>query len=317
MTSIRSRACLPRRSAPRRPRGRPRRRSPAPSPAYWRRASAVCSDLPGDDEAGGDSRVQAPRAVLAVRGARRGEARGRRGHRRTGLLRQHGPPAGAPAVPGAAKDGQGLRGWDDSVFDHQRVSRAAGGGVLGRRRRRRGVTAAAADGSPRRRPVGVLPRPSAVDAAQGWRQLCGEAGFNAEGSKALTSAAATVLESFHEFEDEAEGRRPRPVHAYPPRRRRHASRRYPPPPGETHRVEDKEGKGGTVRPPLSAVVSLLRLLPSRTDADIGRAGKIANCLGSRAQGVRTARAPRLPPPQKARKTLPQVVQPSNRLTEVS
>ena len=59
-------------------------------------------------------------------------------------------------------------------------------------------------------------------------------------------------------------------------------------------VEDNEGNGWTVRPAASAaLVSLLRLLPARDlDADIARVlGKIANCLRSRAQGVRdTARA---------------------------
>ena len=75
-------------------------------------------------------------------------------------------------------------------------------------------------------------------------------------------------------------------------------------------VEDDEGKGGTVRPAAAAaLVSLLRLLPARDlDADISRVlGKIANCLRSRAQGVRSAASSRAVLRPRARATAPPTV----------
>ena len=130
-------------------------------------------------------------------------------------------------------------------------------------------------------------------------------GYDVEGSKALhIRAAATVLENFHEWDEVAEdameeaegqatatnvvGRLIDPVVVTTLRQDilPHLERLTV--------VEDDEGKGGTVRPAASAaVVSLLRLLPARDlETDIGRVlGKIANCLRSRAQGVRdSARA---------------------------
>ena len=130
-------------------------------------------------------------------------------------------------------------------------------------------------------------------------------GYDVEGSKALhIRAAATVLENFHEWDEAAEdameeeegqatatnvvGRLIDPVVVTTLRQDvlPHLERLTV--------VEDDEGKGGTVRPAASAAVtSLLRLLPARNlETDIGRVlGKIANCLRSRAQGVRdSARA---------------------------
>jgi U3 small nucleolar RNA-associated protein 20 len=143
-------------------------------------------------------------------------------------------------------------------------------------------------------------------------------GFNVEGSKALhIRAAATVLESFHEFETETEtlsgvgatnvvGRSIHPAVV--------ATLRADilPHLEKLTVVEDKEGKGGTVRPAASAaVVSLLRLLPEQDlNFDIGRVlGKIANCLRSRAQGVRDSARTALAVAAKGLgcKTLPQVV----------
>ena len=147
-------------------------------------------------------------------------------------------------------------------------------------------------------------------------------GFNVEGSKALhIRAAATVLESFHEFEDEAEGEEATNVVCKPIHPAVVATLRADilPHLEKLTVVEDKEGKGGTVRPAAgSAVVSLLRLLPEQDlDADIGRVlGKIANCLRSRAQGVRDSARAALAAAAKGLgcKTLPQVVQLlSNRL----
>ena len=141
-------------------------------------------------------------------------------------------------------------------------------------------------------------------------------GFNVEGSKALhIRAAATVLESFHEFEDQpAEGAEATNVVCKPIHPAVVATLRADilPHLEKLTVVEDKEGKGGTVRPAAgSAVVSLLRLLPEQDlDADIGRVlGKIANCLRSRAQGVRDSARAALAAAAKGLgcKTLPQVV----------
>ena len=130
-------------------------------------------------------------------------------------------------------------------------------------------------------------------------------GASVEGSKALhIRAAATVLEHFHEWDEEAEDRMEEEEgEAYATNV---VARLVPPVVVDVLRldilpllenltvVEDSEGKGGTVRPAAAAaVVSVLRLIPARDlQTDIGRVlGKIANCLRSRAQGVRdSARA---------------------------
>jgi hypothetical protein len=111
------------------------------------------------------------------------------------------------------------------------------------------------------------------------------------------SHSATVLENFHEWDEEAEdAMEEEEGEAWATNV---VARLVPPVVVATLRmdilplletltvVEDNEGKGGTVRPAASAaVISLLRLLPARDlDSDIGRVlGKIANCLRSRAQG---------------------------------
>jgi U3 small nucleolar RNA-associated protein 20 len=122
-------------------------------------------------------------------------------------------------------------------------------------------------------------------------------GGNVEGSKTLhIRAAATVLENFHEWDEDAEdAMEEEEGEAWASNV---VARLVHPVVVTTLRVdvlplletltvvEDNEGKGGTVRPAASAaVISLLRLLPARDlDSDIGRVlGKIANCLRSRAQ----------------------------------
>ena len=131
-------------------------------------------------------------------------------------------------------------------------------------------------------------------------------GYDVEGSKALhIRAAATILEQFHEYDVDGENAMEtetgeqaiatnvvgRLIHENVV-----ASLRLDilPKLEQLAVVEDNEGKGGTVRPAAAAAtVAVLRLLPARDlDADISRVlGKMANCLRSRAQGVRdSARA---------------------------
>jgi U3 small nucleolar RNA-associated protein 20 len=131
-------------------------------------------------------------------------------------------------------------------------------------------------------------------------------GYDVEGSKALhIRAAATILERFHEFDLDAETRAERETGA-PAVATNVVGRLIHPSVVECLRldvlpklealavVEDNEGKGGTVRPAAAAAtVAVLRLLPARDlEYDISRVlGKMANCLRSRAQGVRdSARA---------------------------
>ena len=131
-------------------------------------------------------------------------------------------------------------------------------------------------------------------------------GYDVEGSKALhIRAAAMILERFHEFDLDAELRAERETGA-PAVATNVVGRLIHPSVVECLRldvlpklealavVEDNEGKGGTVRPAAAAAtVAVLRLLPARDlEYDISRVlGKMANCLRSRAQGVRdSARA---------------------------
>ena len=131
-------------------------------------------------------------------------------------------------------------------------------------------------------------------------------GYDVEGSKALhIRAAATILERFAAFDVDAETRAERETGA--PAVATNvvgrlicseivASLRLDILPilERLAVVEDNEGKGGTVRPAAAAAtVAVLRLLPARDlEHDIHRVlGKMANCLRSRAQGVRdSARA---------------------------
>ena len=131
-------------------------------------------------------------------------------------------------------------------------------------------------------------------------------GYDVEGSKALhIRAAATILERFHAFDVDAETAAERETGAPAVAtnvvgRLVHASvvdalrLDVLPTLERLAVVEDDEGKGGTVRPAAAAaVVAVLRLLPARDlEHDISRVlGKTANCLRSRAQGVRdSARA---------------------------
>jgi U3 small nucleolar RNA-associated protein 20 len=131
-------------------------------------------------------------------------------------------------------------------------------------------------------------------------------GYDVEGSKALhIRAAATILERFAAFDVDAETRAERETGA-PAVATNVVGRLVRPEIVACLRldilpilerlavVEDNEGKGGTVRPAAAAAtVAVLRLLPARDlEHDIHRVlGKMANCLRSRAQGVRdSARA---------------------------
>ena len=131
-------------------------------------------------------------------------------------------------------------------------------------------------------------------------------GYDVEGSKALhIRAAATILERFAAYDVDAETRAERETGAPAiatnvvgrlVRSEIVASLRLDVLPilERLAVVEDNEGKGGTVRPAAAAAtVAVLRLLPARDlEHDIHRVlGKMANCLRSRAQGVRdSARA---------------------------
>ena len=233
----------------------------------------------GDDEAGGDSRnVQAPRAVLAVRGARRGEAADDadngdqdffanmghlQAHRRCRALRKMAKACEDGTIPFAAINGY--------LAPLAVASLGDGGADVA-------STAAAAIGSL----ASALPWASYRDLLlwmlrkAGGNRASARRGATPRAARAShRRAAATVLESFHEFEDEAEGEEATNVVCKPIHPAVVATLRADilPHLEKLTVVEDKEGKGGTVRPAASAaVVSLLRLLPEQDlDADIGRA----------------------------------------------
>ena len=125
--------------------------------------------------------------------------------------------------------------------------------------------------------------------------------FDVEGSRNKhIRAAATVLERFHAWDVDEEDRVERETGSpaiatnvagrlVAKRALDFLTRECAPILEQLVVVEDNEGKGGTVRPAAARAVTLImRLLPAEDlDAHVGRIlGKIANCLRSRAQGVR-------------------------------